>query len=77
MKILIHQTKATATDCAAALIAGRLARQPDTVLGLATGGTMEAVYAALIERYQSGHVSFAQATSFNLDEYVGLPPDHR
>lgn len=76
MKILIHQTQATATDAAAALIADRLARQPDTVLGLATGGTMEAVYAALIARHRAGHVSFARATSFNLDEYVGLPGDH-
>lgn len=76
MKILIHQTRATATDCAAALIADRLTRQPDTVLGLATGGTMESVYANLIARHQVGGVSFARATSFNLDEYVGLQADH-
>ncbi|NDV01099.1 glucosamine-6-phosphate deaminase [Pseudoroseicyclus tamaricis] len=76
MKILIHQTKALATDCAASLIAARLNRQPDTVLGLATGGTMEMVYANLIARHRAGEVSFAQATSFNLDEYVGLPETH-
>ena len=76
MKILIHQTKATATDAAAGLIADRLARQPDTVLGLATGGTMESLYADLIARHRAGQVSFARATSFNLDEYVGLAPDH-
>lgn len=76
MKVLIHETKGTATDCVAGLFADRLARQPDTVLGLATGGTMEAVYDRLIARHKAGEMSMGQATSFNLDEYVGLPPDH-
>lgn len=76
MKVLIHQTSQTATDCAAALIADRLRREPDVVLGLATGGTMESVYANLIARHRNDGTSFAQARTFNLDEYVGLSPDH-
>lgn len=76
MKVLIHPTEAAATDCVAGLIAARLTRQPGTVLGLATGGTMEAVYRRLIALHRAGRASFAGATSFNLDEYVGLPPDH-
>ena len=76
MKVLIHETEGTATDCVAGLFVDRLARQPDTVLGLATGGTMEAVYDRLIARHKAGEMSMAQATSFNLDEYVGLSPDH-
>lgn len=76
MKVLIHDQPQQAVDCVAGLISARLRRQPDAVLGLATGGTMEAVYARLIQSYQAGQVSFAQARSFNLDEYVGLTPDH-
>lgn len=76
MKVLIHQTQATAADCVAGLFADRLARHPETVLGLATGGTMEAVYDRLIARFEAGEMSMAQAQSFNLDEYVGLSPDH-
>lgn len=76
MKILIHPTAATATDCAAGLIASRLARDPATVLGLATGGTMEGVYRHLIARHRAGAFSLSHAQSFNLDEYVGLAPDH-
>jgi glucosamine-6-phosphate deaminase len=76
MKVLIHQTRETATDCVAGLITDRLARQPDVVLGLATGGTMEAVYTDLIARHRAEGASFARAQSFNLDEYIGLPPDH-
>lgn len=76
MKVLIHPTPEAAADCVAGLIAARLARQPDTVLGLATGGTMAAVYSRLIALHRAGKCSFAAARSFNLDEYVGLPPDH-
>lgn len=76
MKVLIHPTAEMAVDCAAQQIANRLKRLPDSVLGLATGGTMEAVYARLIDQFRAGEISFAQSRSFNLDEYVGLPPDH-
>ena len=76
MKVLIHDTAEAAADCVAGLIAARLARLPASVFGLATGGTMEAVNARLIAAYRAGAVSFAQARSFNLDEYVGLAPDH-
>jgi glucosamine-6-phosphate deaminase len=37
---------------------------------------MEAVYARLIAACRAGTVSFAKARSFNLDEYVGVAPDH-
>lgn len=76
MKVLIHGDAAQAVDCVAGLIAARLRRVPASVLGLATGGTMEAVYARLLTAHQAGEISFARARSFNLDEYVGLAPDH-
>ena len=76
MKVLICPDAARASDRVAGMIVARLARAPRTVLGLATGGTMEAVYERLIAVHRAGRVSFAGAQSFNLDEYVGLPPDH-
>lgn len=76
MKVLIHPTPAAAADCVADLLAAQLRAGPSTVLGLATGGTMEAVYARLIARHRAGACSLAAARSFNLDEYVGLAPDH-
>lgn len=76
MKVLIQGDADKAVDCVAHLIVARLRRVPASVLGLATGGTMEAVYARLIAAHQAGEVSLAQARSFNLDEYVGLGPDH-
>jgi glucosamine-6-phosphate deaminase len=45
------------------------------VLGLATGRTMEAVYRLLVRMRQEDGLDFSQATTFNLDEYVGISPD--
>ena len=55
------------------LTSGSLARP----LGLATGRTMEPVYAGLVKRLQTWSGSDLQKlrkvwSSFNLDEYIGL-----
>ncbi|WP_010532108.1 glucosamine-6-phosphate deaminase [Lentibacillus jeotgali] len=46
-----------------------------SVLGLATGSTPEGLYHQLIGEYKKGNMSFANVTTFNLDEYVGLATD--
>lgn len=76
MKVLVLPDAAAAAARAAALVADTLRSQPAPVIGLATGGTMEAVYAELRRRHRDEGLSFAGATTFNLDEYVGLAPDH-
>jgi glucosamine-6-phosphate deaminase len=52
-----------------------VARKGRCVLGLATGSTPIGIYRELIRRHRAGEVSFARVTTFNLDEYYGLPPD--
>ncbi|XP_012686563.1 glucosamine-6-phosphate isomerase 1 [Clupea harengus] len=46
-------------------------------LGLPTGGTPLGCYKKLIDFYKKGEVSFQYVKTFNMDEYVGLPRDHR
>jgi len=46
------------------------------VLGLPTGGTVEDMYAALSGLVKNGKMSFHDIISFNMDEYVGLSPEH-
>lgn len=46
------------------------------VLGLPTGGTPQKTYQELIKCYQAGEVSFKHVVTFNMDEYVGLAPEH-
>ena len=61
---------------AASIIISQLILKPTSVLGLATGSTPEGLYQHLIKKYNEGIFSFKDASSFNLDEYVGLEPDH-
>jgi len=51
-------------------------RKPDARLGLAAGATPQALYTELIERNRRAEVSFARVETFNLDEYLGIGPDH-
>ena len=38
---------------------------------------MEAVYAELSRMYREEHLDFSGAKTFNLDEYIGLPPEDK
>ncbi|WP_223069577.1 glucosamine-6-phosphate deaminase [Paenibacillus caui] len=74
--IIKAQTEEQFNDIGAGIIASLLQSNPKALLGLATGSTPVGVYKRLVELFNEGSVSFAQAQSYNLDEYVGLPADH-
>lgn len=61
---------------AAAVIASQVVLNPESVLGLATGSTVEGVYDILAEQNAKGDLDFSGIKTVNLDEYVGLAPDH-
>ncbi|MDX1266109.1 MAG: glucosamine-6-phosphate deaminase [Oceanisphaera sp.] len=46
------------------------------VLGLPTGSTPLATYHELVTLHRAGKLSFRHVVTFNMDEYVGLPPEH-
>ncbi|MDP2303899.1 MAG: glucosamine-6-phosphate deaminase [Ignavibacteria bacterium] len=46
------------------------------VLGLPTGSSPLGMYKELIKLNKKGVVSFKYVTTFNMDEYVGLPENH-
>ena len=75
MEVIIRDTRDQAVSLAAALIARALVKKPNLVLGLATGRTMESVYELLVAMYEDDGLDFSLARTFNLDEYVGLPPE--
>ena len=76
MQIHVFHSAHQAGQAAATLIAAQLLRKPDSVLGLATGSTPIPAYEALVRMHEAGVLDFSRAVSFNLDEYVGLAPDH-
>lgn len=76
MKILILDDEAAAIAKAAEILENQISQKPASVLGLATGGTMVPLYDCLRKSHAKGDVSFASVVTFNLDEYVGLAPEH-
>ncbi len=69
---IIVTTREEAAKLAVEQYAVLLSTKPKSTLGFATGSTPLALYMELARAYQRSELSFSQATSFNLDEYVGL-----
>ena len=74
MEIIIRPTPTHAARLVARLVVTRARATPRLVLGCATGRTMDPVYAELVTAHRAGEVDLSGLTTFNLDEYVGLPP---
>ena len=77
MEVIIQKTAADAVKLTAKIMADALRHNPEMVFGLATGATMEAVYAELSRMHREENLDFANAKSFNLDEYIGLPAEDK
>lgn len=77
MEILVQPNSDAATEFAARIIAKEIRSNARPKLGFATGRTMEAVYARLVQMHQHEGLDFSSCRTFNLDEYVGLPGDHK
>jgi len=73
MEVIIRPNAERAARLVARLIARAIQAKPNLVLGLATGRTMERVYGELVALHQHTGLDFSHCTTFNLDEYIGLP----
>lgn len=82
MRVVIKDSSADCSSWTAGYIAYRIKKAAPTakkpfVLGLPTGSTPLGVYKELIKLYQNKKVSFEHVVTFNMDEYVGLPPEDK
>lgn len=75
MEVIIRPTKRDTSWLAARLISVAIQAKPQLVLGLATGRTMERLYARLVQIHREEGLDFSLVRTFNLDEYIGLPPE--
>ncbi len=66
----------TMSAAAADVVASKLREKPHAVFMVPTGTTPLGMYRRLVARHEEEGLSFDRATFFNLDEYLGLPPDH-
>ncbi|KPK62100.1 MAG: glucosamine-6-phosphate deaminase [Planctomycetes bacterium SM23_32] len=76
MEVIITQDYDAMSERGAQIVIDALRNRPDIVLGLATGSTPEGIYERLVAAHRNDGLDFSQAVTFNLDEYVGLGPDH-
>jgi glucosamine-6-phosphate deaminase len=75
-RIAIFPDEGAAARALADGIAGALADAPGLVLGLPTGRTPVGFYDELATRVEQGAADLSRATTFNLDEFLGIPSDH-
>ena len=76
MRVIVTSNYSETGEVAGGMIAKVVQDKPTATLGLATGSSPEVVYANLIRAYEAGEVDFSKVHTVNLDEYLGLAPDH-
>jgi len=76
MEIIIQPDPAATSEMAARIVARLVRDDRRAVLGLATGKTPMRLYAELARMHRDENLDFSRGTPFNLDEFVGLPPEH-
>lgn len=76
MKVIVTDNFEASCRIAAEQIASVVRSKPDARLGLATGSTAQGVYPYLVAANRAGELDFSRVSTINLDEYVGLAPDH-
>jgi len=76
MRVLIVKDYETVSKEAASIVKELVTKKPDCVLGLATGSTPIGRYREMIRMHKEEGLDFSRVTTFNLDEYYGLLPDH-
>jgi glucosamine-6-phosphate deaminase len=75
-RVTIFPTDHAAAYALAKRVAAALASKPGIVLGLPTGRTPVRFYHDLASLCEHGRADFSQASTFNLDEFLGLRPDN-
>lgn len=76
MEVVILATPAEVGELAARKVADVLKGADSGVLGLATGSSPLAIYAALARMVEDGQLDLSRVRGFALDEYLGIPADH-
>jgi glucosamine-6-phosphate deaminase len=76
MEVFVYKQYEEMSKAAAQEVVDVLNAKPNAVLGMATGSTPLGVYQELVKMHRRGEVDFSHVTTFNLDEYVGLPITH-
>ena len=72
MRIIVSKDPDSVVQEAAGIVERFVSASESPALGLATGKTMEGLFAELVSRYRRQGLSFRTVDAYLLDEYVGL-----
>lgn len=75
MKLIEAKDYKEMSMLASRIISEQVRSKKDSVLGLATGGTVLGTYQQLILDHQDNGTDYSEVRTFNLDEYAGLHKD--
>lgn len=76
MKLIVVNNYEELSKVAAKEFSKVIKEKENAVLGLATGGSPVGMYKELIKMYEKKELNFSKITTVNLDEYIGLNPEH-
>lgn len=76
MRIIVTKDSPEQSRKAADIFESVIREKPDCTIGLATGSSPLGLYQELIRRHRDEGLDFSRVHTVNLDEYVGLAPDH-
>ena len=76
MKVIITENYDEMSKKAAEIMIELVKKNPNAILGLATGSSPIGMYKAMAEDCANGGASYKNVSTVNLDEYVGLTADH-
>lgn len=76
IKVITCKDYEEVSDRAAEIMLDVVKNNPKAVLGLATGSSPIGLYQRMIKDHQENGTSYAEVTTFNLDEYVELEQEH-
>lgn len=76
MELIVCKNYDECSKVAAGIFSEAISKNPNIILGLATGSSPIGTYKNLIKDYEDGKISFKNVKTYNLDEYVGISRDN-
>ncbi len=76
MRVIIARDGEQMSKRAADIVAGGIRRKPHFVLGLDVSDALLGTYGELARLHREEELDLSRVVTFNLDEYLGLAPDH-
>lgn len=76
IEVKVYQNKETLYDELSEYYINEIKQHPNLVLGLATGSTPIPLYERLVKDHKENDTDYRNVTTYNLDEYLGLPKSH-